>query len=263
MAPVAPTPSRKNISALFLNLTRHQRCHLRVIMARDLVHSHVSPSGFAITNGHHKPVRKHNNIAYKCGLSYVVPRAHSIHGSSLSSLANRSVDSLPHTSTIDALYSESYMKDSMVSAQQAQCLVKSEHSSPLMSPSNLDQLNGDLPPLNLSSILGDYNFSQNLYGFSTIPDDEQALFSLGLSSASINWSRELVGRCDNAWQLTATSPVGLQSVAGLTIHNSVRSLAVFVKVTSDNFSVTAMRGLCPGSEPSIAHSWSSTLSPQT
>jgi hypothetical protein len=67
--------------------------------------------------------------------------------------------------------------------------VKSEHCSPLLSPaSNLDQLNGLLPPLDLSNLSGDYNFMQNLDGFSAIPDQEPPMFSAGLSSTSINWS---------------------------------------------------------------------------
>lgn len=149
-----------------------------------------SEGGLTIfTNGHHKPVHKHNNMAHKCGLPYVVPRAHSIHGPSPSGMANRSVDNLPHTSTIDALHSESHIKDSMVSAQQEQRKVKSEHGSPLLSPSsNLDQLNGLLPPLDFSNITGDCNFMQNVDGFSSIPDHEQPMFSAGLSSASIDWS---------------------------------------------------------------------------
>ena len=148
-----------------------------------------SEGGLTIfTNGHHKPVHKHNTMAHKCGLPYVVPRAHSIHGPSPSGLANRSVDNLPHTSTIDALHSESHIKDSMVSAQQEQRMVKSEHGSPLLSTSsNFDLLNGQLPPLDLSSIPGDYTFLQSLDGFSAIPD-EQPMFSAGLSSASIDWS---------------------------------------------------------------------------
>jgi hypothetical protein len=77
----------------------------------------------------------------------------------------------------------------MVSAQQEQRMVKSEHGSPLSSPtSNLDQLNGLLPPLDLSAIPGEYNFLQNIDGFPSIPDNEQPLFSAGLSSASIDWS---------------------------------------------------------------------------
>jgi hypothetical protein len=127
-------------------------------------------------------------MAHKCGLPYVVPKAQSIHGPSPSGLANRSVDNLPHMSTIDALHSESHIKDSMVSAQQEQRMVKSEHGSPLMGPSNLDLLNGHLPPLDLSNLPMNYNFSQNIDGISAIPDNEQPLFSAGLSAASIDWS---------------------------------------------------------------------------
>lgn len=142
------------------------------------------------TNGHHKPVHKHNNRAHKCGLPYVVPRAHSIHGPSPAGMANRSVDNLPHTSTIEALHSDSHIKDSMVSAQQEQRMAKSEHGSPLLSTSsNLDVLNGQLPPLDLSTIPGDYNFLQHsLDGYSSVPDHEQPIFSAGLSAASIDWS---------------------------------------------------------------------------
>jgi hypothetical protein len=149
-----------------------------------------SDNGLTIfTNGHHKPVHKHNNMAHKCGLPYVVPRAHSIHGPSPAGMANRSVDNLPHTSTIDALHSDSHIKDSMVSAQQEQRMVKSEHGSPLLSTvSNLDQLNGQLPPLDLSNIPTDFYLLQNIDGFSSIPDHEQPMFSAGLSSASIDWS---------------------------------------------------------------------------
>lgn len=126
-------------------------------------------------------------MAHKCGLPYVVPRAHSIHGPSPSGLANRSVDNLPHTSTIDALHSESHIKDSMVSAQQEQRMVKSEHGSPLLSAAdNMEQWNGALPPLDLSNLAGDYG--PGLEGFTSIPDQDQPLFSAGLSAASIDWS---------------------------------------------------------------------------
>ena len=139
------------------------------------------------SNGHHKPIHKHNNMAHKCGLPYVVPRAHSIHGPSPSGLANRSVDNLPHISTIDALHSESQMKDSMFSAQQEQRLVKSEHGSPVLSgSSDFEQLNGFLPPLDLSNLSTDYNFVPNLDG--SMADHEPPLFSAGLSAASVDWS---------------------------------------------------------------------------
>jgi hypothetical protein len=141
-------------------------------------------------NGHHKPAQKHNQMAHKCGLPYVVPRAHSIHGVSPAGLANRSVDNLPHTNTIDALHSESHIKDSMVSAQQEQRMIKSEHNSPLLGSTNLAQLNGQLPPLDLAALdgLADFNFPVSYDGLQTITDFEQPIFSAGLSATSVDWS---------------------------------------------------------------------------
>lgn len=140
----------------------------------------------SFVNGHHKPSHK-NTIARTCGLPYVVPRAHSIHGPSPSGLANRSVDNLPHTNTVDALHSESHMKDSIVSAQQEQRMVKSEHGSPVLSGmASAEQWPGILPPLDLSNVSSDY--VQGLDGVSGIRDQEAPLFSAGLSTASIDWS---------------------------------------------------------------------------
>ncbi|PBP18147.1 Copper fist DNA binding domain protein [Diplocarpon rosae] len=141
------------------------------------------------TNGHHKPVHKHNKMASKCGLPYIVPRAHSIHGPSPADLAHRSVDNLLHTNTIDVLHGDSHIKDSMVSAQQEQRMAKSEHGSPLVSPqSNLEHLNSQLPPLDLTNIPDVFNFMQSYDGFA--PNEFEApIFSAGLNSAtSIDWS---------------------------------------------------------------------------
>ncbi len=149
-------------------------------------------SGLTVfTNGHHKPAQKHNQMAHKCGLPYVVPRAHSIHGASPSGLANRSVDNLPHTSTVEALHSESHIKDSIVSAQQEQRKVKSEHNSPSLGiASNLEHLNSQLPPLDLSNLdgLNDFNFPVSMDGLPSMADIDQPIFSAGLSATSIDWS---------------------------------------------------------------------------
>ena len=161
-------------------------------VTRPRAHTVQSEGSLTIfTNGHHKPAHKHNQAAHKCGLPYVVPRAHSIHGSSPGGLANRSVDNLPHTSTIDALHSDSHIKDSMVSAQQEQRMVKSEHNSPIFGSANLDQLNGQLPPLDLSSLENfppAYNFPLEYDGLPTISDIDQPIFSAGLSASSVDWS---------------------------------------------------------------------------
>ncbi|KAG9228820.1 hypothetical protein BJ875DRAFT_223174 [Amylocarpus encephaloides] len=142
----------------------------------------------SFVNGHHRPVHKHNTMAHKCGLPYTVPRSQPIHGSSPTGLAaNRSVDNLPHTNTVDALHSDSHIKDSIVSAQQEQRMVKSEHGSPVVSPaSNLDQWNSMLPPLDLTHISSEY--VPSLDAFSSLPDHDQPLFSAGLGTTSIDWS---------------------------------------------------------------------------
>jgi hypothetical protein len=79
----------------------------------------------------------------------------------------------------------------MVSAQQEQRMVKSEHSSPAFGSSNLEQLNGQLPPLDLSSLetyQSDYNFPVEFDGLPVMPDVEQPIFSAGLSASSVDWS---------------------------------------------------------------------------
>jgi len=79
----------------------------------------------------------------------------------------------------------------MVSAQQEQRKVKSEHNSPLLGyTSNLNQLNGQLPPLDLSNLEGftDWNFPFSFDGLPTMPEVEQPIFSAGLSAASVDWS---------------------------------------------------------------------------
>lgn len=69
-------------------------------------------------------------------------------------------------------------------------MVKSEHASPLVSPTtNFQQMNGQLPPLDLTNMTSDYN---NMYQFdpfgAVIPDLDQPIFSAGIGSASIDWS---------------------------------------------------------------------------
>lgn len=65
---------------------------------------------------------------------------------------------------------------------------KSEAASPLMTgSSSLTHLNGQLPPLDLSSI--DYGWHGNKFDLYTSTSDfEQPMFSAGLSAASVDWS---------------------------------------------------------------------------
>lgn len=103
-------------------------------------------------------------------------------------MANRSVDSLPHVGSIDTLHASSVVKDSMVSAQQDQRQVKSEHNSPNASVTNLGQLNGSLTALDMPNFeaFQDYGFPLCYDPLSA--DVDQPIFSAGLSAGSVDWS---------------------------------------------------------------------------
>ncbi len=70
-------------------------------------------------------------------------------------------------------------------------MVKSEHNSPVFGSSNLDQLNGQLPPLDLSNLENyptEYDFHVDFDGLPAVSDFEQPIFSAGLSAGSVDWS---------------------------------------------------------------------------
>ncbi|KAL8800543.1 MAG: hypothetical protein Q9182_005098 [Xanthomendoza sp. 2 TL-2023] len=99
------------------------------------------------TNGHHKPVHKHNDAHNKLGAPYKIPIPHSISGNH--DIAGKSSDSLPLSKTLD--FAPSPFHDSFTSAQQDVRQVKSEHGSP--KPRAFPRFSGldsPLPPLDLS-----------------------------------------------------------------------------------------------------------------
>lgn len=188
-------------------------------------------------------------MAHKCGLPYVVPRSHSVNGLSSASLRNRSVDSLPQTNTLDALPGDSHIKASIASAQQEQRKAKSEHGSPLIT-SNLDQLNGMLPPLDFSSLPGDYNLITNLDTFSGFSDPDQPLFSAGLSTASIDWS--LYDGLDfNNDSIAASSYSQAASFNGFDFSNIEQPA---LTTTSTSGEISEVEDYAPRSEPGLGQS---------
>ncbi|KAH8205370.1 hypothetical protein TruAng_000449 [Truncatella angustata] len=130
-------------------------------------------------NGHHKPAHK-NKVSQKCG-PYTLSRGHSMHSiSSTSSMGNRSVDNLHKAPT------RSRSKD-LIAQDLDSRKAKSEQASPLISGNSAFQhLNGQLPPLDLSSIqYPEYPGSFDLFhGI-----DEQPVFSAGLSAPSVDWAQ--------------------------------------------------------------------------
>lgn len=71
---------------------------------------------------------------------------------------------------------------------QAQRRVRSEAASPLLEGSSFAQLNGQLPPLDLSGIKYPPYIPNSADFFGALSDYEQPMFSAGLSAASVDWS---------------------------------------------------------------------------
>ncbi|KAK4234472.1 hypothetical protein C8A03DRAFT_18631 [Achaetomium macrosporum] len=150
--------------------------------------AHTTSSDAALSfdaNGHHKPTYKHAKASQKCG-PYQLNRVHSM--TSASSLKNRSMDDLfgagasgDSSSATGGGISEG--------VAQAQRRVKSEATSPLLEPSSsFAQLNGQLPPLDLSGIKYPPYIPNSADFFGALSDYEQPMFSAGLSAASVDWS---------------------------------------------------------------------------
>ncbi|KAL9604691.1 MAG: hypothetical protein Q9219_000411 [cf. Caloplaca sp. 3 TL-2023] len=150
------------------------------------------------SNGHHKPIHKHNDAHTKLGTPYKIPIPHSISGNQ--DIASKSSDSLPLSKTID--YTPSPLQDTISSAQQQVRQVKSEHGSP--KPKALPRFSGidsPLPPLDLSypayidtigsplpdDYLNDYHlrrpFDTYLNGHDDVP-----VMSPGFSMPPVDWT---------------------------------------------------------------------------
>ncbi|KAK0641079.1 hypothetical protein B0T16DRAFT_207421 [Cercophora newfieldiana] len=135
--------------------------------------------------GHHKPTYKHAKVSQKCG-PYSIHRVNSLH--STSSAGNRSVDNLMHAGNGSDSQGGSSPESSGVGE-------KSEAASPLMTgaSSSFAQLNGQLPPLDLSGIKYPPYVPNSADFFGNISDHEQPIFSAGLSAESVDWSHYELG----------------------------------------------------------------------
>ncbi|KAL8715752.1 MAG: hypothetical protein Q9220_000419 [cf. Caloplaca sp. 1 TL-2023] len=150
------------------------------------------------TNGHHKPVHKHNDAHTKVGAPYKIPIPHSISGNQ--DIAAKSSDSLPLAPSVD--YTPSPLHDSISSAQQEVRQVKSEHGSPKPRPlQRFSGLESPLPPLDLSyppyvdamgsplpdDYLGDFYPRKSYDPYLTAHDDAPVL-SPALSMPAVDWA---------------------------------------------------------------------------
>ncbi|MCJ1309586.1 hypothetical protein MMC25_003246 [Agyrium rufum] len=146
-------------------------------------------------NGHPKS-HKHNNSAQVCGIPYPNRRPHSIHGQS--ALAQKSMDSLSLNNVSGP--EPARRKTAMASIQQDSRMTRSSHGTPDAKPiSNLEYLNSQIPPLNLTDYSA-WNFNHSpcqeeysatstggFESYLTTPD-EQAVFSAGLNMPAVDWS---------------------------------------------------------------------------
>lgn len=129
-----------------------------------------------------------------------------------------------HGSTGLGLMADSRARNSLGGRSRAgstigQRRVKSEATSPLMTGSSFPQINGSLPPLDLSGI--EYpqympNSSFDLFGSTFASDPDGPMYSAGLSSASIDWSHYELGEANpDNFAPSSYSQTGAQSFNGM------------------------------------------------
>lgn len=167
---------------------------------------------FLDQNGHHKPAAKHNRAAQKCG-PYQLNRVNS--ATSTSSLGAVS-ESLVYPPIADG---HSSGGRSRAATSHEQRRVKSETASPLMTGSDFSQLNGPLPPLDLSRI--DYPSSFvgsgtcELFSSALSSEQDTPIYSAGLSAASVDWSHYDLGDSKGDFAPSSYSQPGAHSFSGL------------------------------------------------
>ena len=132
--------------------------------------------------GHHKPTYKHVKASQKCG-PYQLHRGNSLH--STSSTGDRSVDSHGHPGSSNDSSAAGSPGSSGSCDGLPQSRIRSEATSPLMTGSSFSQLNGQLPPLDLSGIKYPPYEPNSADFFGNISDYDVPLFSAG---ASVDWS---------------------------------------------------------------------------
>ncbi|KXX75025.1 Copper resistance protein CRF1 [Madurella mycetomatis] len=166
-------------------------------------------------HGHHKPTYKHVKASQKAG-PYQLNRVNSMH--STSSRGNHSMDDLVGPGAGDSETASGFNDET----SQAQRRVKSEAASPLMAgSSSFAQLNGQLPPLDLSGIKYTPYVPNSADFFGAMSDHEQPMFSAGLSAASVDWSNfDGLGLANNADDFAPSSYSQAPSYSGLDFTGS-------------------------------------------
>ncbi|KAH6605894.1 copper fist dna-binding domain-containing [Trichoderma cornu-damae] len=193
--------------------------------------------------GHHKPA-KHNRASQKCG-PYQLNRVNS--AASAGSLGT-STDNLlcqGHGEGPSALQQGSF---SFLAHEQRK--VKSEATSPLLSATGLTQLNGTLPPLDISAI-SNYSYVGNP-SFDLFPtclsDADAPLLSASLAQ-SVDWSHiDLREPNSEAFTPSSYSQAGTQFTGHLDFGSGSEHLPNLAGTTSTSGDVSEVEDFMPGGE---------------
>lgn len=112
-------------------------------------------------------------------------RGVTMHGTGTGS-STRSVDNLVHYGKTAGRSRTTTASSSDLGAR----MIKSEQASPLMGGnSSFQQINNQLPPLDLSGIpYAEYGSSFDLFSSGGVSDHEAPMFSAGLSAVSVDWT---------------------------------------------------------------------------
>ncbi|KAJ3567120.1 hypothetical protein NPX13_g6880 [Xylaria arbuscula] len=180
-------------------------------------------------NGHHKPTHKHTRPSHNCG-PYTINRGATIHGTGTGTgSVTRSVDNLVHYGKTGGRSRTTTTSSSDLEAR----MIKSEQTSPLMGGnSSFHQLNGQLPPLDLSSIhYPEYNPAFDLFGSSGLSDHEAPMFSAGLSAVSVDWAQYDGLEVNGGDSLASSSFDPMHAYAGFDLASSVEPTLTSIPAT--------------------------------
>ncbi|KAH6982085.1 hypothetical protein BGZ61DRAFT_491778 [Ilyonectria robusta] len=194
-------------------------------------------------NGHHKPAHRNNRVAQKCG-PYQLNRVNSAH-----STGSLGTDSMMQKGTREAPSTRA-----RASSTREPRRVKSETASPLMSSNpGFQNLNGNLPPLDLSGI--EYppymaNSTFDLFGSGFNSETDGPMYSAGLSAASVDWSHyDLSDMKGDSFTPSSYSQAGAQSFNGLFDFGSgSEQLPHLANTTSTSGEVSEVEDFMPGGD---------------
>lgn len=201
--------------------------------------------------GHHRPTYKHSKTSSKCG-PYPISRVNSVPNGT-----TRSVDSLFRSEP--RRISDSSTGLAGTSRRRG---VKSEAASPSMSSTRLGHMS-QLPPLDLSAIEYPSYPGGSFDMFGGFPDQDQALFSAGLSATSVDWSHyDIEFNASKIGENFAPSNYSqTQSYGGLEFNGSEQAPTLTTATSGEVSEVEDFMGPCLDDfDPSTAFGRASTAS---